>query len=437
MFRRFGASLSCAGAAAVAEVVAPKSKEGGKKTAAPAKEPLTKEQQAEFLEKFKAKVAKDEKHNELDDFIAEEDLAPARATPSAAAVGRIQRGHEPLPSWLKLKIPKGMTSRPKYNAIKKSLRAKGLTTVCEEAKCPNIGECWGGGEDETATATIMLMGMHCTRGCRFCSVMTSKTPPPLDPEEPTKTAEAIAEMGVDYVVLTMVDRDDLPDGGAAHVAKCIAEIKTHTQGKMLVECLAGDYGGNKDCINIMANSGLDVYAHNIECVERITPNVRDRRAKYRQSLEVLEHAKQLRPDLHTKSSIMLGLGEEEHEVRQTLKDLRTAGVSFVTLGQYLQPSRNRLKVSRYAHPTEFEMWEKEALDMGFLYCASGPMVRSSYRAGEHYISTIIKKGAVKSGRAVGAANYKQDVPATSSGSNSSPTTPSENGSLDYVFPSLF
>lgn len=355
--------------------------------AAPAGEAKLTEKQEQFLNQFRSKLEADPIAADLDSHLPQEQAV----NPTAISIGRIKRGAEPLPSWLKLHIPKGFDKMPRYNRIKESLQKKGLSTVCQEAKCPNIGECWGGSEDDAATATIMLMGSHCTRGCRFCSVLTSKTPPPLDPNEPEKTAEAVAEMGVDYIVLTMVDRDDLPDGGAAHVARCISEIKRRTDGKLLVECLSGDYQGNRDCIATMTNSGLDVYAHNIECVERITPNVRDRRANYRQTLRVLETVKEIKPEMYTKSSIMLGLGEQEEEVRQTLRDLRSVGVDFVTLGQYLQPTRTRLKVSRYAHPDEFAMWEREALAMGFKYCASGPMVRSSYKAGEHFISAILKQ----------------------------------------------
>lgn len=349
----------------------------------------------EFIEKFRQRLAADPAKADLDNYVEGTDLPV-----SVSSVGPIKRGHEALPPWLKLKLPKGTTHRPRYNAIRRSMREKKLSTVCEEAKCPNIGECWGGGDEgESATATIMLMGSHCTRGCRFCSVLTSRTPPPLDPEEPAKTAEAVSEMGVDYIVLTMVDRDDLPDGGSKHIATCIKAIKDKSPN-MLLEALVGDFNGRTELITEVASSGLNVFAHNIECVERITPNVRDRRANYRQTLKVLEHASALKLDanvmggqttLFTKSSIMLGLGEREEEIRQCLRDLRTAGVSAVTLGQYLQPSRTRLKVSRYAHPLEFEMWEKEALAMGFLYCASGPMVRSSYRAGEYYIKNILKK----------------------------------------------
>lgn len=347
------------------------------------------EYKANFLKRFRMKINSDVSgRNELDSFL---DL-PEGLPPTSAGMGPVHRGREPLPPWIKLNVPKGMTHRPRFNRIRRSMREKKLSTVCEEAKCPNIGECWGGGEDDdSATATIMIMGSHCTRGCRFCSVLTSRKPPPLDPEEPTKVGEAVKEMGVDYIVLTMVDRDDLADCGASHVCKCVETVKEHSPNMML-EALVGDFQGRTELVEQVARSPLNVFAHNVECVERITPRVRDRRASYKQSLNILEHvAKCTGGNLLTKTSIMLGLGEEEEEVRQTLRDLRNAGVSAVTLGQYLQPSRTRLKVSRYAHPREFEMWEKEALDMGFLYCASGPMVRSSYRAGEFYIRNILKK----------------------------------------------
>ncbi|KAG8348859.1 putative lipoic acid synthetase, precursor [Trypanosoma vivax] len=344
----------------------------------------------EFIRQFRERLANDKTgRNTLEGFL---DI-PDHVSPTAVSVGPLKRGEEPLPPWLKLNVPKGTTGLPRFNKLRRSMREKKLATVCEEAKCPNIGECWGGGGDEdgTATATIMVMGSHCTRGCRFCSVMTSRKPPPLDPEEPVKTAEAVAEMGVEYIVMTMVDRDDLDDGGAAHVVRCVEAIK-EKKPTILLEALVGDFHGDLNLVEMVAGSPLNVYAHNIECVERITPNVRDRRAAYRQSLKVLEHVNTFtKGRLLTKSSIMLGLGEEEHEVRQTLRDLRNAGVSAVTLGQYLQPARTRLKVSRYAHPKEFEMWEKEALEMGFLYCASGPMVRSSYKAGEYYMKNILKQ----------------------------------------------
>lgn len=342
----------------------------------------------QFMERFRKKIDSDlSGRNELESFL---DL-PEGLPPTAASLGPLKRGREPLPPWLKLKVPKGIVHQPRYNRIRRSMREKKLSTVCEEAKCPNIGECWGGEDEGSATATIMVMGSHCTRGCRFCSVLTSRTPPPLDPNEPEKVADAVHEMGVDYIVMTMVDRDDVADCGASHVCSCVEKVKEKSPSVML-EALVGDFQGKLDLVEQVAKTPLNVFAHNIECVERITPRVRDRRASYRQSLKILEHVtKCTNGKMLTKSSIMLGLGEEEQEVRETLRDLRSAGVSAVTLGQYLQPSRTRLKVSRYAHPKEFEMWEKEALEMGFLYCASGPMVRSSYRAGEFYIKNILKK----------------------------------------------
>lgn len=221
-----------------------------------------------------------------------------------------------LPEWLKTPIP----DNSNYKKIKKDLRGLGLHTVCEEARCPNISDCWGGSDKSAATATIMLMGDTCTRGCRFCSVKTSNTPSPLDPHEPENTAEALARWGLGYVVLTSVDRDDLADGGARHFAETIIKIK-QKKSEMLVEALTGDYAGDLDMVAVVARSGLDVYAHNVETVEELTPFVRDRRAKYRQSLAVLEAAKKTVPTLITKTSIMLGLGETEEQLWATLRGM--------------------------------------------------------------------------------------------------------------------
>jgi len=297
-----------------------------------------------------------------------------------------EKGRLRLPPWLKTEIPMGKN----YARLKSTLRGLNLHTVCEEAKCPNIGECWGGGQDGTATATIMVLGDTCTRGCRFCSVKTSRAPPPPDPLEPENTAAAIAAWGLDYVVLTTVDRDDLPDGGAAHLASTAAEIKRRNPA-ILVECLSGDFQGNLDCVSTVLRSGLDVFAHNIETVERLTPHVRDRRAKYRQSLAVLHHAKQTRPESVTKSSIMLGLGETEEEVLQTMKDLRAAGVDCLTLGQYMQPTKRHLKVVEYVTPARFDALREAGERLGFLYVASGPLVRSSYKAGELFIKNVLRR----------------------------------------------
>lgn len=298
-----------------------------------------------------------------------------------------ERGRLRLPPWLKTKIPVGKN----FSKLKDDLRGLKLATVCEEARCPNIGECWGG-ESGTATATIMLMGDTCTRGCRFCSVKTSRAPPPLDPEEPENTALAVSAWGLDYVVLTSVDRDDVEDAGASHIAQTIRALKRH-KPSLTVECLSPDFAGNVDAVDLVAGpeTGLDVFAHNIETVERLTPFVRDRRAKYRQTLSVLERAKQQRPDdLVTKTSVMLGLGESDAEVEQTMKDLRGIGVDCLTLGQYMQPTKRHLKVVEYVTPEKFAHWEAMGDKMGFLYTASGPLVRSSYKAGEFFIKNIVQ-----------------------------------------------
>lgn len=297
------------------------------------------------------------------------------------------------PSWLKGVAPAGEN----YTRLKDTVKDLGLATVCEEARCPNIGECWGGKEG-TATATIMLMGDTCTRACRFCAVKTSRTPPPLDPTEPEKVAEAIIKWGLGYVVLTSVDRDDVSDGGASHIAKCVHRLKAVEKGP-LVEVLTPDFQGNLDHVEIVASSGLDVFAHNIETVEALQGVVRDRRAGYEQSLSVLRHVKELYPEKITKTSIMLGCGENPEQVRQTLNDLRNNGVDVVTFGQYLRPSRNHMKVRDYVTPEAFDAWRVEAENLGFLYVASGPMVRSSYKAGEFFIKNIIEQRAKKAATA--------------------------------------
>ncbi|KAI0051737.1 mitochondrial Lipoyl synthase [Auriscalpium vulgare] len=296
-----------------------------------------------------------------------------------------------LPSFLKTSIPTGAS----FNGIKKDLRGLGLHTVCEEARCPNIGDCWGGKEGATpeegkraATATIMLMGDTCTRGCRFCSVKTSKAPPPLDPHEPENTAEAISRWGLGYIVMTSVDRDDLADSGAHHFAETIRKTKQKAP-QILVEALTGDMGGNLDMVSVVAKSGLDVYAHNIETVEALTPFVRDRRATFRQSLKVLERAKKDGVRV-TKTSIMLGVGENEEQIMHALRELRNVDVDVVTFGQYMRPTKRHMKVDRYVEPAEFDRWKEVAESMGFLYVASGPLVRSSYKAGEYFIENVLR-----------------------------------------------
>ncbi|KAL8959124.1 MAG: hypothetical protein Q9193_003961 [Seirophora villosa] len=291
-----------------------------------------------------------------------------------------------LPTWLQTPIP----TSPNYKRIKSDLRGLNLHTVCEEARCPNINDCWGGSDKSAATATIMLMGDTCTRGCRFCSVKTSRAPPPLDPHEPEHTAEALKRWGLGYVVLTSVDRDDLADGGAHHFAETIRKIKDKAPG-MLVEALTGDYAGDLQMVDLVAGSGLDVYAHNVETVEALTPMVRDRRAGFRQSLRVLERAKGAREGMITKTSVMLGLGETDDQLWEMLRELRKVDTDVVTFGQYMQPTKRHMPVHTYVTPAVFETWRQRALDMGFLYCASGPLVRSSYKAGEAFIENVIKK----------------------------------------------
>ncbi|MFN8791086.1 MAG: lipoyl synthase [Bdellovibrionales bacterium] len=287
----------------------------------------------------------------------------------------------PKPEWLKVRAPSGEN----YSRIKDMLGDLKLATVCQEAKCPNIGECWSGG-----TATFMLMGEVCTRGCRFCNVKTGNPKGKIDPFEPEKVAYSISQMNLEYVVITSVDRDDLEDQGAHHFARTVATIKKLSPD-LIVEILTGDFQGNLDLVNIVVDSRPDVFAHNVETVERLTPSVRDPRAKYRQSLSVLEGVKRRDPSRYTKSSIMLGLGEKDEEVLQTLHDLRSVGCDVVTFGQYLQPTARHLKVEEFIHPDKFKHWQTTAESMGFLYVASGPLVRSSYRAGEFFMKGIIEK----------------------------------------------
>jgi lipoic acid synthetase len=289
------------------------------------------------------------------------------------------------PDWLRMRPPSG----ERFTEIKETLRDRDLNTVCEEANCPNLGECWSG-RNGPGTATFMLMGDRCSRGCNFCDVETGGMAA-LDPDEPANVADAVAEIGLDYVVLTSVDRDDLPDQGAAHFGRTIEAIKERDPG-VLVEVLVPDFRGDLDLVDRILEAGPDVFAHNVETVERLQWPVRDRRAGYEQSLSVLERAGDA-TDVYTKTSLMLGLGEYDHEIYRALSDCREAGVDVVTLGQYLQPSRSHLDVYDYVHPDAFETWRRVAEEeLGFLYCASGPMVRSSYRAGELFVDAVLRDG---------------------------------------------
>jgi lipoic acid synthetase len=275
------------------------------------------------------------------------------------------------------------------------LRERDLNTVCEEANCPNLGECWSG-RNGPGTATFMLLGDRCSRGCNFCDVKTGGMEPP-DPEEPSQVADAVAEIGLDYVVLTSVDRDDLPDQGAGHFARTIRAIKRADQS-ILVEALVPDFQGESHLVDEVLQAEPDVFAHNVETVDRLQWPVRDRRAGYEQSLSVLRQAAR-DPDTYAKTSLMLGVGEYPHEVYQTLRDLKGVGVDIVTLGQYLQPSRSHLEVSEFVHPDMFDTWKRVAEDkIGFLYCASGPMVRSSYQAGELFVEAVLEGETVEGAR---------------------------------------
>lgn len=274
------------------------------------------------------------------------------------------------PPWLRI----SMQSSPAFKKVKSTVDEHRLATVCAESHCPNMNECWSNG-----TATIMVMGSVCTRACRFCAVDTGNPKGWLDTEEPLNTARSVQLMALKYVVITSVDRDDLDDGGAQHYADCVAAIK-QLNPTTAVEALTPDFDGNHDAIAKVVNSGLEVFAQNIETVERLTHPVRDNRAGYQKTMDVLAHAKTVKPSVLTKSSIMVGLGETDDEIRQTMKDLRQQQVDIVTLGQYLQPTKNHLPVKRFVTPEKFNDYREWGLDMGFMEVASGPLVRSSYRA---------------------------------------------------------
>jgi len=289
---------------------------------------------------------------------------------AAAAGAGSQVGAPRKPPWLRAPLPAGKG----FASVKQIVREHRLSTVCEEAKCPNIGECWNAG-----TATVMLMGAVCTRACRFCAVDTGNPRGWLDPQEPDNVARSVELMKLKYVVLTSVDRDDLPDGGAAHYAAAIRAIKRRNP-ETAVEALTPDFQGVLRDVQTVVESGLEVFAQNVETVRRLTHPVRDPRAGYEQTLAVLRHAKVHRPLVLTKTSLMLGLGETDAEIRDTMGDLRAVGVDILTLGQYLRPTPNHLSVERFVTPEQFDHYREWALGLGFLECVSGPLVRSSYRA---------------------------------------------------------
>ncbi|MBS3136447.1 lipoyl synthase [Candidatus Woesearchaeota archaeon] len=285
------------------------------------------------------------------------------------------------PEWLKVKL----SAKDEFHSVKQSIKANGLHTVCEEAHCPNISECWNSG-----TATFMLMGDVCTRSCKFCAVKSGNPKKALDADEPRKLAKSIAEISLfDYVVLTSVTRDDLEDGGASHFAECIREVKK-AYPSIIIEVLIPDFRGNIDSLKMIADAHPEVIAHNIETVERLQRKARDIRANYSQSLGVLRNAKEIGSP-YTKSSIMLGIGEEDKEVIKAMEDLRNVNVDFLTIGQYMRPSSWHLPIKEYVRPEKFEYFRRKGLEMGFLYVASGPFVRSSYKAGENFVKSALKK----------------------------------------------
>jgi lipoyl synthase len=322
-------------------------------------------------------VKSGEKYQTVQGFTAIKDgVKPKRAAYGAAAqgaAGAAAGAAAPAlrkPAWLRAPLASGA----EFNAVKKIVREHALSTVCEEAKCPNIGECWNAG-----TATIMLMGAVCTRACRFCAVDTGNPRGWLDAEEPQNVARSVELMGLKYVVLTSVNRDDLADGGSAHYAAAIRAIRQRNPGTA-VEALTPDFQGVIRDVHTVLDSGLDVFAQNVETVRRLTHPVRDPRAGYDQTIGVLRAAKAYRPSVLTKTSLMLGLGETDAEIRETMTDLRAAAVDILTLGQYLRPTVNHLNVERFVTPAEFDRYREWALVLGFLECVSGPLVRSSYRA---------------------------------------------------------
>lgn len=292
-----------------------------------------------------------------------------------------ETGRAPLPPWLKVSVPSG----EKVARIRRTCAERGLNTVCASARCPNLGECWGAG-----TATFMILGGQCTRGCRFCSVPSAARPAAPAPGEPELLAGTVAELGLRYAVLTTVCRDDLPDQGAGHVAACIRAVKRRVP-EIRVEILLQDFSGDEAALRAVVAAAPDVIGHNLETVERLSPAVRDGRCSYRLSLRTLAALRKLAPETPLKSSLMLGLGETDAEVLEALRDLRKAGVDLVTIGQYLRPTGTgrHLPVARYATPEEFTAWAGRARELGFKHASCGPFVRSSYHAAEAFAAGLL------------------------------------------------
>ena len=293
----------------------------------------------------------------------------------------IRRKRAPLPDWFKTQLPQA--GAPAKTFARTTSSAHSLHTVCEEAKCPNQASCWSQG-----TATFMVAGKSCTRNCRFCSVDHQHAPPPPDFDEPTRLAEAIAELNLNYAVITVVNRDDLSDGGALHYRACLDAVHTYAPSTGL-ELLGSDLAGDEDALQLLLDGApLKVFAHNVETVERLTPNIRDRKASFKTSLRILEASKELRPDLMTKSSLMVGLGETDRDIEETLRALRAVDVDLLTLGQYLAPTPAHYPVLSFPTPTQFDEWKTLALHLGFRAVASGPLVRSSFQAGDLYFQAL-------------------------------------------------
>ena len=281
-----------------------------------------------------------------------------------------------LPEWFRTRLPSGELQK-KFNETKSTVTENMLHTVCQEARCPNIHECWAAKD-----ATFMVAGQECTRGCRFCAVGTIKRPPPLDENEPQNLADAISAMGLNHAVITVVNRDDLPDSGASHYRKCLEAVREKSP-EVSLELLCSDLAGDHEALqSLLEGLELEVFAHNVECVPRLDSVVRDARASFKQSIGILIQAKKLRPDILTKSSLMVGLGETDEEIVEALQLLKDADVDLVTIGQYLAPSPNHLPVDRFPEPSQYDDWSKKIEEMGFLGWACGPLVRSSYKAGE-------------------------------------------------------
>ena len=291
----------------------------------------------------------------------------------------------PKPAWLKVRAPGG----ERYNALKETFRSLDLHTVCEEARCPNVGECWSEG-----TATVMLLGDTCTRGCRFCAVTTGQPRGAVDVREPEHVARALSRMPLRYVVMTMVDRDDLLDGGASHMARTVRRLR-ELRPEMLLETLVGDFGGHLADVDTTVDAGPNVWAHNLEVVRRLQRTIRDVRCSYEQSLDVLRRAKERAPAILTKSSLMVGIGETDDEVLEAMRDLRNAGVDVVTVGQYLRPTPKHAPVDRFVEPARFDAFAREGKAMGFAFVASGPLVRSSYKAAEVFMASTLQPGATE------------------------------------------